>query len=135
MPLITAPATASVLIVDDDTDSATALASILEYKGYRAATASNGKVAMEYLRAHELPSLIILDMFMPEMDGWEFRRRQKENPRLANVPVVVVTAFGRETKVDADEVLSKPVELDRLLKIIPRFVSHSMQGTDGRGPS
>ena len=110
-----------ILVVEDDADARAALVDILEVSGYSAVPAENGKKALEYLHASSPPSLIILDLLMPEMDGWEFRARQKENPEFARVPVVVVTAFS-SANVDANDILIKPIDVDRLLLLVKHYV-------------
>ena len=112
---------AQILVVEDEVDARSALVDILELSGYRAAPAGNGREALDYLRKSSRPSLIILDLLMPEMDGWQFRTEQKKDASLASVPVVVITAFGGAA-IDANEVLVKPVDVDRLLDIVNRYV-------------
>ncbi len=111
----------SILVVEDDADAREALVDILEVSGYSVVPAENGKKAIEYLRAAAPPALIILDLLMPDMDGWEFRSQQKKIPNLAEVPVVVVTAFSG-AKVDANDVLIKPIDVDRLLDLVKHYV-------------
>ncbi|MGH7933107.1 MAG: response regulator [Candidatus Binataceae bacterium] len=104
---------ASVLVVDDDADALEALVNILELEGFKAAGARNGRVALDYLRSHPVPDLIILDLMMPEMDGWSFRNEIKKDPVLASLPIVVVTAYTA-AKVDVDAILVKPIDIERL---------------------
>jgi CheY-like chemotaxis protein len=111
-----------ILLVDDDEDAVAALSMILEFKGYQVATAANGKQALDYLETHPAPRLMIVDLFMPEMDGWALCDELKRRPALANLPIVVVTAFGRAVKVEADEVLPKPLDVDRLFKVMDRLM-------------
>lgn len=107
----------TVFIVEDDVDTREMLGHFLKTVGYRVETAENGKVALERLASGVRPSVILLDLMMPVMDGWQFRRAQVLDSRLATIPVIVVSAAGRErsTQIDADEYLSKPVNLDELL--------------------
>jgi len=67
-----------------------------------------------------LPRLIVLDLLMPTMDGWEFRLRQKKDPRIAGIPVVVVSASSAARPIDADSILRKPVDIDRFLETVAR---------------
>lgn len=113
---------AEVLIVDDDFEASSVLADILDFQGYSVACSHNGKHALEYLRSSPLPRLIILDLQMPVMDGWQFRREQKADQTLSGVPVVVVSGFVDSANIDADTILSKPVDLEQLLKIVGRLV-------------
>ena len=109
-----------VLIVDDDDDIRESLRDLLEGEGYAVATADNGKEALESLRRGLLPCLIILDLMMPVMDGWQFRTEQQSDPQLAMIPVVVITA-ARDTRVDAVEILPKPLHPDSILGTIARY--------------
>ncbi|MGO9454936.1 MAG: response regulator [Candidatus Binataceae bacterium] len=110
-----------ILVVEDDEDAREALVAILEMKGYRAVPAGNGKEALDYLHRAPTPDLIILDLWMPVMDGWQFRKEQVKDPRLAEVPVVVVTALSDRTDVDANEVIIKPIDVDRLLTTVSHY--------------
>src|SRR3984885_5055406 len=95
-----------ILVVDDDQGGLEALSDILEYEGYTVERAQNGLQALEHLQqSRPLPNLIILDLLMPVMDGWEFRTRQKEDPELAKVPVLVVTAIAATAGIDAVDIL------------------------------
>jgi CheY-like chemotaxis protein len=110
----------TLLIVEDDPDALEALGDLLDSHGYAVASASNGAEALELLGRSPLPSLIVLDLLMPTMDGWEFRRRQKNDPRIAHIPVVVVSASSAAKPIDADSILRKPVDINRLLETIAR---------------
>jgi len=110
-----------ILVVEDDEDAREAMVALLQMKGYRAVPAGNGQEALDYLHQAPVPDLIILDLWMPVMDGWQFRREQKQDPRLAAVPVVVVTALSDRADVDANEIIIKPVDVDRLLSTVDRY--------------
>ena len=113
-----------VLIVEDDPDIAETLGLMLEDRGYRTETASNGRDALERLRRTPRPSLILLDLTMPVMDGREFRRVQLETPELAAIPVVVVTADAaadQRSGIDAPAWLVKPVALEALVDTVARY--------------
>lgn len=112
---------ASVLIVEDDRDTREMLGRFLELEGFDVQTAANGELALKVLQDEERPSVIILDLMMPVMNGWQFRVAQQSDPNLSQIPVVVVTAAGvREDipAINADGWLSKPVDFDRLLATI-----------------
>ena len=113
----------SILIVEDDPDALEALGDLLESNGYAVASAHHGAEALELLGRSPLPNLIVLDLLMPTMDGWEFRRRQKLDPRIAKIPVVVVSASSAAKPIDADSILRKPVDIDRLLETVARHCS------------
>ena len=84
----------SILVVDDDPDVRDAIASVLGDEGYQVTSAGNGREALEQLRKRTRPSLILLDMVMPDMDGWNFRMELKKQPELAAIPVVILSAHG-----------------------------------------
>lgn len=88
-------------------------------------TAANGNEALAYLKSAERPSLILLDLTMPGMSGWEFRRRQRSDPDLAEIPVVVMTAHPEYdesvTSLEADGHLQKPVRPEELRGVVERF--------------
>lgn len=114
----------SVLVVEDDLDIRETFQQLLEIEGYRVLTAGNGQEGIDVLkRADELPCLILLDLMMPVMNGWEFLEVQKSDPKIARIPVVVVTAAGKEKErtVSAAGFLKKPIELDTLLATVARY--------------
>jgi CheY-like chemotaxis protein len=114
----------SVLVVDDDRDIRETLQELIEDEGYEVATARNGAEALDRVRDVR-PGLIVLDLFMPVMDGAEFRRRQLADPAIAEIPVVVVSAAaGLDERVAAMRAaghFEKPLRLDDLLAVISRF--------------
>ena len=114
------PSHCPVLIVEDDEDLRDMMAQMLTIEGFDAATAANGREALEYLHATAKPNVILLDLMMPVMDGWEFRRQQQADPELAPVPVIVLSALdpARAAGVDAAAVLKKPLDFDRLLELV-----------------
>jgi CheY-like chemotaxis protein len=112
-----------VLIVEDDDSAREALSDCLEMEGFSVAAARNGKEALDYLRGAHVPKVILLDLYMPVMTGWEFREAQKKDAAIADIPVVVVTAFGSgmTKQIDADVIMHKPLDLDRLLTVIREY--------------
>src|SRR5688572_12608172 len=117
----------SILIVDDDADVRESVGDALVEEGYRVASAANGRAALRLLQNDALrPDLILLDIMMPEMDGWAFRAEQRRDQALAAIPVLVFTAYGtpREVaqKLQADGYLRKPLRLEELLATIARVV-------------
>jgi CheY-like chemotaxis protein len=113
-----------ILVVDDDEDTRNSMAMVLELQGYGVVTAANGQEALERLRDADLPCLILLDLMMPVLDGWQFRDQQRQDPALAPIPVVVVSAHGaldeKAAALDAAAYLRKPIELDQLLNTVQR---------------
>jgi CheY-like chemotaxis protein len=113
---------AAVLIVEDDEDIRADLTAILQVKGYSVDQAANGREALVRLRDASMPCVVLLDLMMPVMNGWELRAAMKTDPRLAELPVIVMSGAGREEqRLDADAVLYKPFELARLLELVGRF--------------
>ena len=110
-----------ILVVEDDEDAREAMVALLQMKGYHAVPAGNGREALDYLDQASAPDLIILDLWMPVMDGWQFRSEQVRNPRIAHIPVIVVTALSDRADVDANEVIIKPVDVDRLLTTVDQY--------------
>jgi two-component system, OmpR family, response regulator CpxR len=115
-----------VLVVEDDFAIRETLRELLEDEGYDVSWASNGREALELL-AHRAPRVILLDLMMPVMDGWEFRVAQQKDPALARIPVVVISAdHALDQKVAAlavDGWLAKPFELDALLTTLRRYAA------------
>jgi CheY-like chemotaxis protein len=109
-----------VLIVEDDEDLRDMMAQMLTIEGFAAATVANGREALDYLHGTTKPHVILLDLMMPVMDGWEFRRHQQADPELAPVPVIVLSALDpvRAAPVDAIAFLKKPLDFDRLLELV-----------------
>jgi CheY-like chemotaxis protein len=124
-----------VLVVDDDSDIRDALCIVLEHNGYRALPASNGEEALARLRADAPIDLILLDMMMPVMDGWGFRRSQPDGPAFVQIPVVVLTGDGRASSkaaaIGAAGYLKKPLDLGDLLEVVGR---HCPPDSDGSLP-
>ncbi|MFZ1120114.1 MAG: response regulator [Candidatus Binataceae bacterium] len=120
----------TVLVVDDNTDAVEALAQILEYEGYAVATAYDGREALDYLGGHPPPDLIVLDLMMPVMNGWELRAELAKLPAFAKVPIVVMTALAEAAEIEADAIVAKPIDLKRLLLIMDRLLARRAD-TDG----
>lgn len=82
-----------ILVVEDDPDLRENLCEVLELEGFQAVGVANGMEALEYLRTHAPPCLILLDVMMPRMSGSEFRAQQRVDARIAEVPVIAVSAM------------------------------------------
>ena len=116
------PRSPRILLIEDDPDLAEVVVEVLEMEAYRVSHAADGKAALALLARTELPDLILLDLMMPNMNGWEFRDAQLRDHRLAKIPVVVLSATGERSRpIDAAMVLRKPVTLDDLLLAVGRF--------------
>ena len=113
------PDTALILVVDDEAASREPLEVLLQAEGYRTAIATNGRAALASI-ARQPPDLVLLDVTMPGMDGYDLARLIKSNPTTASIPVVMVTGFtGRGARVvglnaGAEDILSKPVDAAEL---------------------
>ncbi|MFL5320889.1 MAG: response regulator [Myxococcaceae bacterium] len=121
-----------ILVVEDDPDLADLELMVLRAAGYQARSASNGAEALDAV-AQQTPSLILLDMLMPVMDGWRFARAFRAGYG-RDTPIVVITAAEhaeqRAAEVGAQAVLAKPFELDELLRAVARFLASDQTSAD-----
>jgi len=109
-----------VMIVDDDDEIRNALEDVLLGEGYTVVGARDGLQALKYLKQGKRPSAILLDLWMPVMDGWQLRDELLKDEKLSKIPVIVLTAARdqRAGSLHVTEVLTKPVELGRLLDVL-----------------
>lgn len=109
----------SILVVEDDDDIREAIATFLEAEGYSVVAAGNGEEALEILRSARKFCLVLLDLFMPVKNGWEFRAEQLDDPRIADVPVIVISADQaarqKAATLGAIDCMVKPIDFDELL--------------------
>jgi DNA-binding response OmpR family regulator len=121
-----------ILVVEDNHDLRETILSLLRAQGYEPVGARDGMQALDYLKSAAPPALILLDLRMPNMDGWAFRVEQQRDPTLAATPVVVLSADTsvRAGELGADLFLRKPVEFRVLLEAIRSTLSES-QANDG----
>jgi CheY-like chemotaxis protein len=121
---VSEPSRRRVVVIDDDTDIVESIAIVLEGAGYVAEASSNGKEALDRVRA-ERPCLILLDLMMPGMNGWQFRAEQLQDATISTIPVVVMTGFPAAAEnaisLGASACLKKPIDLDDLLDTVARF--------------
>ena len=110
----------TVLVVDDDPEILDALDMVLGEAGYDVISASNGIVALEYLRRSPAPDVVLLDLFMPLMNGWEFVREARISERTAHVPIIVLTAAGPHWgyPLPPHRVMHKPIQREHLLRLL-----------------
>lgn len=112
------PSAGPILVIDDDGDLRALMAELLEQRGYLVATAADGQEALDLMGREPLPCLIILDLMMPGMDGWEFRTRQRADPRLRGIPILILSGIHdleRQTReLAAFDGLAKPIDMSRL---------------------
>jgi PAS domain S-box-containing protein len=121
-----AASTGSVLIVDDEPDSREIVGLVLEMRGYSVARSANGREALDYLKStDELPSIILLDLNMPVMDGRELVSTVKKDRALASIPIVLVSSdhdlADEQEALGARAALEKPVHVDQLLETVMRY--------------
>lgn len=112
-----------ILVVDDDADIRESLKLALELEGYAIGLARHGGEAWDLLSSGRLPSLVLLDLAMPVLDGAGLLARVRASPTIAAVPVVILTAFGSlaaEVRALAQDCLFKPVDLDAVLAVAAR---------------
>jgi CheY-like chemotaxis protein len=127
-----------VLLIDDDPDILEVIDLVLTSRDYQVVTARNGAEALRLLRAGLMPDVILLDLMMPVMSGWEFRAEQLKEPRWAGIPVVALSGDQRAVMADPAmgnvEWLAKPVTLVQLLAVVERLSSGGGRGTPGPRP-
>ena len=107
----------AVIVVEDDDDIREAVVTALEIEGFRVFQAENGARALEVLRTMPHPSLVLADLMMPVMDGWQLIGALSQDDRLATLPVVVVSANNEKSPQGYRQV-KKPIDLDDLIKIV-----------------
>jgi len=121
---VTAPAARPpalpVLVVDDNEEIRVGVREVLEDQGFRVVTAANGREALD-LMGSQLPCLILLDLIMPPMDGWQFMSAQRSNGAFRDIPIVILSALAHKSEsrtVGAAAVLGKPIDTKRLLEVV-----------------
>jgi DNA-binding response OmpR family regulator len=125
--------TGDIFVVEDDPQIAAMLADFLEDEGYRVRTGVNGSALVAALA--EPPSLVLLDMMMPGLDGIEFCRRFRDNPATAQTPVVFVTAAPPEVfearlrTINYQHLIRKPFTLSEILTTVQRYIGDEDNGT------
>ncbi|MEY4515219.1 MAG: Family ership [Pseudomonadota bacterium] len=115
-----------VLVIEDDEDIREILVDLLQDYGYQSTGAVHGRDALDKLRDMSArPKLILLDLMMPIMDGREFREKQLATPELADIPVVIISAFRDGERLfealKPTAFVPKPIDLQRLLQIVESF--------------
>jgi DNA-binding response OmpR family regulator len=113
---------ARVLVVEDERDIREAVEAVLVDEGYEVVGACDGADALQKLHACH-PGLVLLDLMMPRMDGWQFRAAQQRDPEVSGIPVVVLSALGYVPELDAADYLPKPFDLERLVTCVRRHVA------------
>jgi CheY-like chemotaxis protein len=117
--------TIRVMLVEDDDDIRQDLSDFLRDHGYDVLAASNGQEALGLLNKTRLPQVILLDLWMPVMDGIEFRSQQLRHKKLSSIPIIVISAGSdgkkRAALLGADAFIPKPLDLDALVNTIERY--------------
>jgi CheY-like chemotaxis protein len=111
----------TVLLVEDEEDLREGLRDALEYNGYRVFAAADGQAALDQLGRLDHVCVVLLDLLMPGMDGWDFFERIRSLPAYADVPVVVQSSAPSRAPPGATRVLQKPVKFEQLLAVVREF--------------
>ena len=117
----------AALIVEDDLNIRESLVELLEEEGFRAESCANGREAMNRMRAGLRPNVILLDLVMPIMDGWDFRMEQLRDPDLKDIPVVLITAAGfraetLQSQLKGVEFIRKPPRASDVITAVERVL-------------
>jgi CheY-like chemotaxis protein len=115
----------TVLVVEDEKELREMMREALELNGYAVVTAEEGREALEKIESIEHVCLVLLDLLMPGMNGWEFFMQMRARPEFASVPVVVHSSAPGRAPAGVTRVFRKPVLLDRLLAIVEEFCQKS----------
>jgi CheY-like chemotaxis protein len=108
-----------VFVIEDDADTMAAVVKLLEDNGWPVVTATNGEQAINQLSDGLRPGLIVIDLMLPKVSGWDVLQHLREVPELSDIPKIVMTAFPRANlRVTAEVVLHKPVDYDRLINAV-----------------
>jgi CheY-like chemotaxis protein len=113
-----------ILVVEDDKDLREILGEALRLEGFSVVCVEHGAAALRYLGTGARPSVILLDLMMPVMDGWTFRRELLKDEVLAQIPLVVMTAVGqgRATSIESNATLYKPLEIEAVLDAVESYL-------------
>jgi CheY-like chemotaxis protein len=110
-----------VLVVEDDEAVRDALQSVLEDEGFRVTAAENGLRALEILRSGQLPCLMLLDLMMPLMSGFELNEHVRQDPAMSELPVIIITAAHAPVLPRATRVIRKPIRITELLAVVREY--------------
>jgi len=116
------PSTHTILVVEDDQDVRDAFVQVLQCDGYEAVPASDGEEALTQLQAGLDPCLIVLDLMMPGMDGFQFMNEKRKDLKLSPIPVIISSgiydAKQNAARLGAEDYFQKPIDRDRLLNVV-----------------
>jgi CheY-like chemotaxis protein len=113
----------SVLVVEDDWDVQDAVAETLKDAGYAVSSAANGVEALTYLKAHPAPAAILVDLFMPVMNGWDTVRAIRRDGGLDGVPLIIITASEPYWGYPSGQILRKPIDAEKLIKAVQQAIT------------
>ncbi len=123
---------ASILVVEDDPDLRLVHSEILSHEGYPVMTAADGVEALELVERSGPPAIILLDLRMPRMNGWDFAERLRRKPHWRDIPLIVVAAHYRiadeAAAIGARAWLHKPVSIEDMLRVIERVYTETTAG-------
>jgi CheY-like chemotaxis protein len=111
----------TILVVEDDKELREMMREALELNGYAVATAPEGQAALDVIAGIEHLCLVLLDLLMPGMNGWDFFKEMRARPELADVPVIVHTSAPASAPQGVTRVLMKPMDLARLLEVVRQY--------------
>jgi CheY-like chemotaxis protein len=115
----------TILYVEDDIDLRDSIALVLEQEGFRVVGAANGQTGLDYLRGSERTCLVLLDLMVPVMNGWQFMAEKTSDPALAPIPVVIVSGHSsvpQQARVlKATDYLVKPVDIPKLIEVAKTY--------------
>lgn len=124
-----------ILLIDDEDLIRSGLAELLRLDGYDVVEAADGAKALRDLEAGLRPCLVLLDLNMPGVSGWQFRALQLRNKELAEIPVVVLSGHGgisqQASTLMLSDFVAKPVDFDKLIRIVERTCRRSLVATLG----
>ena len=126
----------TVLVIEDDADLREMVAVLLETGGYESVVCADGVQAFAQLNAGLWPCMILLDLMMPKMDGWQFMEQLRAVPAFASIPIVVLSAYGTPEGVrslGAADYLKKPFDPDAMLAAVERYCSKASEPGGDRG--
>jgi len=111
----------TVLLVEDEEELRETMRDALELNGYAVVAAQDGQAALEELDRIDHLCMVLLDLLMPRMNGWEFLSKMRERPEMADVPVIIHSSLPSHAPQGVTRVLQKPIELQRLLSVVREF--------------
>jgi two-component system chemotaxis response regulator CheY len=111
----------TVLIVEDEEDLRELMQASLELRGYRVVTAQDGQEALDKIDSIEQLCLVLLDLLMPGMNGWDFFEKMRQRPELSEVPVIVHSSASSHAPAGVTRVLQKPIQFERLISVVSEY--------------